>query len=174
MFTGIHCYTKSNLCINVTFLHFSLMQRFFVEEVTLCVLWFIKKTLILQCWYKKATAVIMFIYFRQKKNCCSPRDKQRQQKTVLCYKATWNADKKGEGEFFFLLYLLFMCLLWRGSHSNFYLHLVWRTFSTKPKVLWNDPRIQRDLGNHPYISYWPGEFGLVILSSILCCECVSL
>ena len=51
----------------------------------------------------------------------------------------------------------------RSSISHFiYISFlsVWRTFTTKPEVLWYDSRVQRDLGNNSYINFWHCKFRL--------------
>lgn len=111
------------------------------------------------------------MHFRQKKICGSPRAKQNQQKAVLCCKAPRHADQEGKGEIFlFYCLYLFFGKVWLGWNFKtqeqflltlcFLLLLVWRGFSTKPEVLRDDPRLQRNLGNNPFINYWPCKFGL--------------
>lgn len=116
------------------------------------------------------------MHFRQKKICGSSRAKQRQQKAVLPYKALWRADQEGKGEIYVLLRCCYIDLFnWekcdlvgtfrhekssisRFIYIPFCLLVVWRGSPTKPEVLRDDPRLQRDPGNNPHVNYWPGKF----------------
>lgn len=110
----------------------------------------------------------------------APQEQNKGNKRLSCVtKPTDVQTKRGKVRFFTdvlpLIYLSFFnwkSVSWlelldtRNVHHTF-LHsllfpssLVWRGLSAKPEVLWDDPRLQRDLGNKPYVNFWPCKFGL--------------